>query len=322
MKKDRMKTLDEYVKQHKRVAVLGHVRPDGDSVGSVSGVFRYLSENHPELSVTAFLSDVPKYLGFLLSDVPYNETDGEGEAFDLAIAVDVSSIERMGAGKQAFLTADHRVVIDHHETNTGFGEENHILPEASSAAEVVADLMDPGLISLSTATKLYTGIIQDSGVFRYHSTGPNTLRVSAMLLEKGVDFSRIIEETVINQPYAEMKIMARVLEESVLYRDDRFIYGIATTELQEKYGVTSHDLGNVVVELNAVAEADVALFLYQYEDGNWKASLRTKCGVNVAKIAGLFSGGGHSRAAGFSFSGDPVETAERVRLLVREARKA
>ncbi len=317
-----MSILDELVKDHHKIAIVGHVRPDGDCLGSITGTYRYLTENHPDLSVTAYSADVPEYLRFLLSDVSIRETDGAGERYDLVISVDASDRERIGAGSAAFSEASETLVIDHHETNPGFGDRNIIYPDASSTAEVLVGLMDPDRLSRSSATKLYTGIIQDTGVFRYSCTSADTLNAAAMLLGKGVDFSGIIEESVINQPYREMRIMGRVLEDSVLYADEQFIYGIAPTALQKEFGVTSHDLGNVVVELNAVKEANVALFLYQFEDGSWKGSLRAKCDVNVAKAASCFGGGGHKRAAGFSFEGDPAAVAETVRKRIGELRRA
>ena len=317
-----MKLLDDYLENAETVALVGHVNPDGDCLGSVFAAYRYLVENHPDLKITAFVSFVPEYLSFLASDVPFDPSDGTGERFDLAIALDSSAPDRIGAGKTAFQNALRTVVIDHHETNPMFGDENYVVPTAASASEVLFSLMDHGRISLSTAEKLYTGIVQDSGVFRYSCTSKETLIAAAELIQMGVDFSKIIEDSVINQPYREMQLMGEVLEKSILFPDDRFIYGYAPASLQEKYGLSSRNLGNVVVELNAVKEANVALFMYQYEDGTWKASLRAKCDVNVAEIAKAFGGGGHLRASGFSFGKDPVGTAEKVLEILRAMRKA
>ena len=312
-----MKRLDDYLENAKTVAIVGHVNPDGDCLGSVFGTYRYLVENHPDLCVTPYASFVPEYLKFLAKDVPFDDTDGEDRTYDLAISVDASAKERIGAGKAAFENARRTLVIDHHETNPLFGDENYVVPKAASASEVLVSLMDPDKISRSAAEKLYTGIMQDSGVFRYSSTSKETLLSAAMLIDKGVNFSKIIEESVINQPYREMKLMGEVLMNSVLCPETKFVYGTAPISLQKKYGLSSSELANVVVELNAVKEADVALFMYQYEDGTWKASLRAKCDVNVAVIAKEFGGGGHLRASGFSFERDPEAVAGKVRDLIR-----
>ena len=315
-----MKTLESLIGDAKRIALVGHTNPDGDCLGSLSAVWRYLKDNAPEKEVTVYAGAVPAYLGFLFSDVPYETGDGEGRNYDLAVSLDASSETRIGAGLQAFKEAPRTLVIDHHETNPGFGGVNHIEPKTSSTAEVLTVLMDPAKISRSTAEKLYTGIIQDTGVFRYSCTSVRTLQTAGMLLEKGIDFAKIVETSVIDQPYREMRIRSRVVEDSRLFPEEKFIYGIAPLTLQKEYGVTSPELGTVVVELNAVKEANVALFLYQHEDGTWKGSLRAKCDVNLAMIAAEFGGGGHARAAGFSFEKDPERTAEEVRRILRERR--
>lgn len=303
----------------KSVALIGHVRPDGDCLGSVMGLYHYLCDNMPALSVDVYLSDITHDIMFM--------TEGErilsepsDQVYDLALSLDVSSTDRIGAGKEAFEKALHTAAIDHHATNPGFAEENYIIPDAVSCSEVVYTLLDPEKVGLQAATCLYTGIIHDSGVFRYSDTKPETLRIAADLIEKGVPFSSIILHSVTERDYDEIMITMRILKESVFLRDERILTAAASSKLQAEYGKGSKDLGFVVSDLNTVRGAEVILFTYQFEDGSWKGSLRSKEIVNVAKIAQSFGGGGHIHAAGFSFAdGEMDQVISKVRLMVKDA---
>lgn len=318
-----MNNISEVITEElKRVAVVGHVRPDGDCVGSVMGIYHYLTDNYKKLTVTPYLEPMTENLKFMTEGICVREDDGAGEDYDLVISSDASDLNRIGAGKAAFMEAleKHRTVcIDHHVTNPMFADVNHVEAEASSASEVVAGLLDMDKVSLKAATCLYTGIIHDSGVFRFDSTSPRTLRISADLIEKGVPFSLIIQESVSNEPIMQLKMFARVLNEGVLYKDERIFVGRASTELQKELGLTPRELGSVVMYLNYIQEADGELFMYQNEDGSWKGSLRSKTDLDVAAIAAAFGGGGHKKAAGFSVSAEELEDAIlKVRALAKE----
>ncbi len=318
-----MNNISEVITEElRRVAVVGHVRPDGDCVGSVMGIYHYLTDNYKYLEVTPYLEPMTENLKFMVEGITVREDSGAGEDYDLVISSDASDIGRIGAGKDAFTeakTKNRTVCIDHHVTNPNFADVNHVEPEASSASEVVTGLLDREKISLLAATCLYTGIIHDSGVFRFDSTSPRTLRIAADLIEKGVPFSLIIQDSVSNEPIQQLKAFAHVLNEGVLYEDERIFVGRASTALQESLGLTPRELGSVVMYLNYIKEADVELFMYQNPDGTWKGSLRSKSPVDVAAIAASFGGGGHKKAAGFSVSDEELEDAiEKVRALKKE----
>lgn len=299
------------------VAIAGHTNPDGDCLGSIFSVYHYLKDNFPALSVTAYTRGVTDYISFLTDGISYDESDGEGKVYDLMILLDVAKEDRIDAGRVAFLNAKETLLIDHHETNSGFAKVNHIVPTASSTAEILAGLFNEEKISRDTAICLYTGIVHDSGVFRYPSTTPSTLRLSAMLMEKQIPFDKIIEESVTNQPFSELALTGEVLMSTTLIPEERFAVSYAPLTLQHRYHLTDENLGGVITYINTIKEADVVLFLYEKEDGSWKGSLRSRSNVNVATIAEAFEGGGHGKAAGFSFIGDPKIIAEKVREMVR-----
>ncbi|MBQ6550138.1 MAG: bifunctional oligoribonuclease/PAP phosphatase NrnA [Lachnospiraceae bacterium] len=303
----------------KRVGIAGHRNPDGDCAGSVLGLYAYLTENVPGVTVVPFLdSPLPQEIAYLLNGEPTRADSGEDEVFDLVFIVDCATPDRLMAGAGALKKAKKTVVFDHHGTNPGFGDENYIDAKASSTCEVLTRFMEPERISGRAALCLYSGILFDTDVFRYDCTGPETLRQAAMLLEKGVPFAEIIRKSFTEQPYNAAKVTAAVMDKAVLIPEEEFLYAVADLDLLHMYGATSTDIGNVVSELNHVRETETTLFMYQYEDGTWKGSLRSKTRVDVSKIAYSFGGGGHVRAAGFSFEKDPLSMMEKVKTKVRE----
>ena len=301
------------------VAIVGHEHPDGDCAGAVLGLWHYLTENYPALQVTPYLEPVTKDIAFLEADISVSEDDGAGKDYDLAIAVDCAEKARIGAGKAAFSEAGHTACIDHHASNVSeFADVNHVVPEAPAACEILCDLFDMEKVSCKTAICLYTGIAHDTGVFRYEAVTGHTLRKTAELMDKGIPFSKIIRESITEAPYDEKKAAAVILSGSTLLRKERFMYAMASLDLQESCHIHDRQLGAVVSYLNEVREAEVVLFLYQKANGVWKGSLRTKSVVDATKIACAFGGGGHVRAAGFDYDGDPNEAVEKVREMVKK----
>ena len=300
-----MDRFDEIITEDiKTVAVLGHVHPDGDCVGAVTAVYEYLHENFPQLSIVPFLEEPVAELSFLEEDIPV-ERSFSGHIFDLCIALDCSDLERAGAGKEAFSNARHTFVVDHHETDTGYGDVNVVRGEASSTCEMLYDLFDKEKISCRTAMSLYTGIIHDTGVFQYDCTSPSTLRAAADLVEKGFDFASIIRDSVVLKSYKESRVIADMVMKSVFFEEKFFLYAIADKVFQEEHGVSSKELHSVVSSLNDIRGADTVLFIYEMEDGSFKGSLRSKEHTDVSKIAVNFGGGGHKRAAGFTLNTEP-----------------
>ena len=315
------KKISDFITNNVRtVAVVGHLRPDGDCIGSVTAVYRYLTELYPELKVTPYLQPVQDELLFLEDGVPIDETDGDDTAFDLCISVDASEAYRIGAGKKAFENAKYTVAIDHHLSNPGFAEYNVIEPQASSSCEVLCSMMEMDKVSYQTAVSLYTGIIHDSGVFRFSCTGENTLKCASMLIAKGIPFTKIIEESFVIQRRELMLFTADVVTHACLFEEDRVLIGAASLEMQEEYGLSVMDIGGVVATLNKTKEADISVFFYELAEGEWKGSLRTRSDVNVALIAKRFHGGGHEKAAGFDWTGDLQEGIDAILRVIREVR--
>lgn len=297
-----MEKLREIIADAKTIGISGHIRPDGDCVGSCMAVYNYILKNFPEVEVKVFLEFVHDKFKLIKNADKIITTGYDGTIFDLFITVDSADLERLGPNKPYFQNAKRTACIDHHVSNKGYGNFNYILPDASSTCEVLYDLFDEDFIDKNTAEAMYMGIASDSGCFRYASTSPRTMLIAAKLMEKGINVTEILEETYYKKTYEQQQITGRILLESVRFMDNRCIFAYATTDMMDFYGVTTKDLDAVVSELRNIEGVECAVFMYQIGELEFKVSLRSKK-IDVSVIGVHFGGGGHVHAAGFEATG-------------------
>ena len=158
----------------KSIAIGGHVRPDGDCVGSCMGMYLYLKEVYPEKEVDIYLQNIPDALKVLNKMDEIREEIPEDKVYDLFICQDCGDKERLEFSVPLFESAKHTFCIDHHISNKGFAEHNYVVPEASSTSELVYNLLEEEKISDEVAKALYLGIVHDTGVFQYSCAAPST----------------------------------------------------------------------------------------------------------------------------------------------------
>ena len=223
--------------------------------------------------------------------------------FDLFIAIDLSDMERMAVAGEEFAKAKKTLCIDHHISNTKFGMINHVIPTASSSCEVLYDMLDEEKISKEAAEAIYTGIVHDSGVFKYESTSEHTMNIAGKLMSKGINFPSIIDEGFYEKSYVQNQILGRALLESILLLNGKCIYSAVGESEMKFYGVTQKEMGGIVEQLRLTAGVDVAIFMYEIAHMEYKVSLRSKKYVDCNVVAGYFGGGGHVRAAGCILKG-------------------
>ena len=310
--------LDEMLEGKKSIVILGHVNPDGDCIGSCLGLYNYLKENYEGLEVSVYLEKMGVKFSYLsgYNDV-HTEYDGT-KTFDLCITSDASDVPRLGAFAPYRETAKDTFCIDHHITNKGLCRVNVIESGASSASEVLFGLLDQDKISKAVAECLYTGIAHDTGVFKYSNTSRKTMDIAGFLMEKGIDFPKIIDESFFAKTYGQAKLHGRALLDSVRILDDRCIYTVVTTDELKEYGCTVKATDGIVDQLRVIEGAEVVFLLY--ETGNpdeYKVSLRTNSEVDVSRIAQSFGGGGHVKAAGCTMTGKPEEIAEKIHVHIK-----
>lgn len=285
------------------VAISGHIRPDGDCVGACVGLWNYIRDNFPHTKAEIWLEQPDKKFAILDGFDKIRTPDGEKKEYDLFIAVDCAAYNRLGGAAEYFDNAKKTVCVDHHISNPGYADLNEINPDASSTCEVLCKMMDSERISMKAAAALYTGIAHDTGVFQYSCTSPDTMRVAAMLMEKGIPYTYILEETFYKKTYLQNQILGKALLESMLILNGKGIVSLVKQKDMDFFGVTSVELDGIVSQLKLTEGVEAAIFLYQTGNMEYKVSLRSKDLVDVNAVASYFGGGGHKRAAGVSMKG-------------------
>ena len=296
-----MRIIDE-IKGAKSIAVSGHVRPDGDCVGSVMGLYLYLQKELPEAQIDVYL-DKPADIFNCISQIADIKSEfNTNQVYDVFVVLDTVP-DRLGDAEFIYERARKKINIDHHISNTGYGDVSVVEPERSSTAELLYELLNPDIIDAEIAKALYIGIIHDTGVLRYSNTSPRTLQIAAELIKTGFDFSQIIEETFYEKTYLQTQIMGRAVLESMRIMDDRCIVSVVSRRMMEFYRVTSKDLDGIVNQLQSVKGVDCAIFMYETGTLEYKVSMRSNGKVDVSAVAMKFGGGGHVRAAGCTMNG-------------------
>lgn len=298
-----MNILEE-VKGAKTIGISGHIRPDGDCIGSAMGLYLYLLKACPDAKIQVMIEKPADIFACIdRVDEIHSDFETDVDVFDVFIVLDASG-DRIGGAEKYFNGAKKKINIDHHISNEGCGDVNYVVPDASSACELVYDVMeDKSLIDVEIAKALYIGMVHDTGVFQYSNTAPKTLRTAAELLAYGFDFSKLIDETFYEKTYVQNQIMGRALLESILFMNGRCIVSKVDKKTMDFYHVVPHDLDGIVSQLRYTKGVDCAIFMYQLDLLEYKVSLRSNGKVDVAKVATFFGGGGHVRAAGVTMQG-------------------
>ncbi len=307
-----MTGLDEVLSDVTTVAIAGHIRPDGDCVGSCLATYNYIKTYYPNIAVALYLEPIPNIFKFMCrSGEIRNECDCDA-VYDLFIAQDCGDADRLGDAARYFETAKKTVCIDHHISNQSFADVNHIDADASSTSELVYGLLPPERITKEIAECIYTGIVHDTGVFQYACTSRRTMEAASALMEKGINFTKIIDETFYAKTYNQNLIMGLALLKSRLHLDGKCISSVITAAEMKQYDVLPKHLDGIVNQLRITKGVEVALFLYETKDGVYKVSSRSAEYVDLAEIAVRHGGGGHKRAAGFSMTGDAESIVEQI----------
>lgn len=297
-----MSRLIEMIETAETIAVLGHIHPDGDCVGSCLAVCNYIREQYPEKVVQVYLEKPPVKFNYLKYFDEICQDAHTGKTYDLCICLDSAALDRLGEFVAYLDSAQASICLDHHVTNSGYAQENFVL-EASSASEVVYGFLDLDKISKETAECIYTGILHDTNVFKNSNTTEHTMEVAGKMMSKGINFAKIIDESFYRKTYVQNQILGRALLESVVFLHGTCIFSVVRRRDMEFYGVESTDLDGIVDQMRITEGVEVAIFLYEIENHVFKVSMRSNNYVNVSKVAAYFGGGGHIRASGCTMNG-------------------
>jgi len=299
-----MLNIKEIIKDARRIGITGHERPDGDCIGSTLGLYNYITSIVDDtVTVDIFLEKLGPRYSYLESFDKVNSEYGDQEQYDVFFGLDCSTMDRYGLAQKYFENAKTSVCIDHHISNEGFGMLRYIDGGASSASELVYNLIPEDELTEEIAICLYSGIISDTGVLKYSNTKPETLMAVAKLISFGFDFSTIIDTSFYEKTYIQNQILGRALVESVRFMDGNAIFCVVSKKMMEFYGAEGKDLDGIANQMLLTKGVHVALFLYEIGDLEYKISMRADELVDVSKIAVYYGGGGHKKAAGFTMKG-------------------
>lgn len=310
-----MNNLDAFLEEAKTVAIAGHIRPDGDCVGSCLATYNYIKTYYPNIQVALYLEEIPNIFKFMSRSEEIIHDFSTEQVYDLFIAQDCGDAKRLGGAADIFARAKKTICIDHHVSNQNFADENYINPGASSASELIYELLPKERLNKEIGSCIYTGMVHDTGVFQYSCTSRSTMEAAGALMELGVPYTQIIEETFYTKTYGQNRIMGLALTKSQLHSNGKCISSVITKEEMQQYGVLPKHLDGIVSQLRITKDVEVAVFLYEEERGDYKVSMRSKECVDVAAVAMLHGGGGHKRASGCSMTGDADEI---IATIVRE----
>ena len=316
-------TLDEILKEIKKsekIVILTHESPDGDAIGSSLALKLMLEElgKNPDVII-------PEYsrLFNFLPQAAEIKKESEVKNYDLAISVDCATLKRV-AKKEYFENAKKTIVIDHHGSNTMYGDLNFVNPVSPACCETLAGIAEYFEIKMSKdiGTCIMTGIITDTGGFRHAGITPETFEFTANLIRIGVNVPQIYKKTLRTKTRANFELSKRVIERMELLEDEKVAFTYMNKKDEEEVGAEEGDHEGLVDIGMDIEGVEVSIFIRQKDEENaYKISMRSANDVNVSDICLMFGGGGHPKAAGALVQGNVEQVKEKIMKEVKKALK-
>lgn len=305
--------LNDIIKSSKNILIISHINPDGDTLGSMCGLYSAILDNYKKKCDMMSISKIPDVYSFLphLNEVKNIEDYDKSREYDLVINVDVASLDRICDAKTLFDKAKFRVNIDHHKTNNAYGDLNFINPDASSTGEVLFNCFSEmgWRVNLDAAICLYTAILTDTGSFRFDNTKPLTFDTAGKLVEIGVQPSDIYKKVYESDSKTLVMFQAHCISKAKFLDNDKIAYTIVYKKDMEKFSAGDDCMEGLTEKLRAIVTTRIAFVAKEMKNGGTKVSMRSKF-ADVAEICEIFGGGGHKFAAGCTIKA-PVEEAAR-----------
>lgn len=309
----------EFIEGNRRFAITSHVRPDGDSVGSSLALMLMLERMNKTVEVV-MRDEIPRAYQELpaagrIRQIPRFDRPRQ---YDGVFVVECSEIDRPGLPG---IDEQFTVNIDHHATTVRFGDINWIDPTASAVGEMIYNLCKATgvMVTPDIASCVYAALLTDTGSFHYPNTTHRTLKVASELVRLGADPAQVSRAIYYSEPFSKLKLLGLAL--SSLTRDDtgRIACLTITGEMMAQADATEEDAEGIVTYPLSVADIDIVVFLKEVNPCVYRASLRSKDSVNVARVADDFGGGGHRNAAGCTMYGDLRSVERRLIRRLQEA---
>ena len=310
-----LENINEKISNANSVLILTHENPDGDAIGSSLALYNALLKLEKKALVYIPIPD--KTFSFLpgYSEMMTGEIMPIYKDFDLCISLDASDLNRLGNPKELFTSIDDTICIDHHITNQNYADINYVNAVASSTCENLMVIMASLNIAINKeiAECLYTGILTDTGGFRY-SCQPETMEMVATLMETGVNTAKIYRTVYDITTFSKTKLTGRCIDRLELTEDGKIAFTYVLKADLDEFNLEESDTDQIVYFGRDIDSVEVSLFAKERDDGTFKISMRSNEIVDVSVVASKFGGGGHVRAAGCEFS----MTLEQIKKLLLE----
>lgn len=312
-------TLDnilEEIKKAESIVILTHENPDGDAVGSSIAMYLGLKElgKTPDIIIPEFPRAFENLPG-----IENIKKESDIKNYDLAIALDTASIKMLNGYSKYFEDAKTKIVIDHHSSNTMFGDYNYVDQDSPACAQLLLVLFNYLNIEVSKeiGTDILAGIITDTGGFRYDGVTAETFELVAGLCQKGVKVSKVYQKVFASTSKSKFFLHRIALDRLELLDNEKIAFTYITKNDENIVGAENGDYDGIVEQGRDIEGVEISIFLRETEKGI-KASLRSKDYVNVSELCRIFGGGGHIRAAGCTIPG----TIEQVKTQILNQARA
>lgn len=315
-----IRKIIDTIKPMQRFCVVGHVRPDGDCIGSQLALALALINNGKD--VVCWNEDpVPPKLKFMDPDQIF-ERPRPGREFDCVIATDAANYERLGCLLEFIENRRVLINIDHHASNTRYGDINWVAPREPATGTLIHRLLKEANwpVTSPIANCLFTAISTDTGSFQYPTTRPATYHTAGELVKRGADLATISNEVYNSYPIPRVKLLGHVFNNFRLQHQNKIGYFWLKKEDYERTGATAEDTEGLIDHIRAIEPVIVAVVFEEIEPELTRISIRSKeADIDVGAIAKQFGGGGHKAAAGARIEGPPEKTQRQVLAAVKQA---
>ncbi len=305
-----MKEVKEFIRNANNIAVITHINPDGDALGSAFAL-NYMLQKMGKTSMVVLNTPPPfKYVMQGFEYLLYENINPKD--YKRVICVDCASYPRLGNAKE-LLDSLRSLNIDHHISNTGYCDVNYI-KQSSSTGELIFEILEHFNMEVDStvAVPIYIAIATDTGIFTYSNTTKHTFETVSKLVATGFDISTVADRVFNSRSLGGTKLIARFIENIRFHHNNKLAISILTLQDLADCDAKLEDCETVINFARDIESVEIAAFIREVEEGAYKVSLRSKSYVDVADFASRFGGGGHKRASGFLVKDSIFEVIETV----------
>ncbi len=305
--------LDNIIKNSKKILLLSHVNPDGDTLGSMCALYSMILNRFKIKADMSVVSNIPMNYRFLPNINKAERYFDNSLVYDLVITLDVASIERTRDSKIFFDKAKVTVNFDHHKTNPNFAQYNIVSPEASSCGEVLYNYFKENNweITKDAANCLYVAIMTDTGNFRFENTTSAALRIAADLVDIGANPNILYKNCYETKTKNFVMFQNYCVDKAIFSEDNKIVYTTVYKKDLEKFSAGDDYTDGIAETLRAIDTTEVSFVLKEVDTKLTKVSMRSKH-TDVAQICEKFQGGGHTYAAGCTIKSSISDAIEKI----------